>query len=101
MARPKKITMEERFKNLGNKTRSAIVKLLMDNKKGLFVGDIKKQIGMKKSEPSLLSHHLSILKSMEILTVEREAKNKRYSINWAADFIRGRTIKFGDLRVIF
>jgi len=92
MPTPKK-TQKQLSSIFANGKRFEIVKLLMDNKDGLHVNEIKKMV---KCEPSLLSHHLTKLKSASILKVDREGQHKRYTINKDADFIKGRTLTFDN-----
>ncbi len=64
------------FKAVADPTRVKIMSLLM--KKEMCVTDICKHFKMK--QPSI-SHHLSILKNVKIVTDRKEGKEVYYSMN--------------------
>jgi len=79
-----------------NSTRKQIVDTLIHLRKGkgLYVKELLDMKEFKGMEPSLFSHHLSTLRLAGVLASKRDGKKVSYSINYAADFIRGRTFNF-------
>lgn len=63
------------FKAMAQKNRLSAVLLLKNKKKGLCHSDIATRL---KIEPTLLSHHLTILLGAGIVTKKREGKKIRY-----------------------
>lgn len=63
-------------KALADDTRQKILVMLLDEEK--CVGDIVDEFNM--SQPSI-SHHLSVLKQMRLVTSRKEGKQVYYSVN--------------------
>lgn len=74
---------------ISEKTRFSIISMLMKNPKGIMVSSIKKRT---KTEATLLSHHLSILKNVGLITSIRTGKTIRYNINPKSKNIEGTAI---------
>lgn len=64
------------LKTISHPVRLGIIRLLELNRQ-LTVSEICDQLG---TEQSLTSHHLQLMRQQQILTVEREGRNKLYSI---------------------
>lgn len=70
------MTVNATFKALADPTRREILKMLKD--KRMNAGEIADVFHISK--PSI-SHHLSILKTAELVLAEREGQNIIYSLN--------------------
>jgi len=71
--------MTKTLKALSDSTRLAIVEMVCKSK---FKTPVKKMIKKLEIEPTLLSHHLRILKDLNIVRSERRGKEVRY---WMGD----------------
>lgn len=60
---------------LADETRLAVVRLLLTGPK--YVAELNRQL---KLEPTLLSHHLRVLREMGLVTARREGKTIRYGL---------------------
>jgi DNA-binding transcriptional ArsR family regulator len=67
----------ETLRAIAHPIRIAIIDLLF-NSGQLTVTDIYKQL---KIEQAIASHHLRILKNKNVVTVQRDGKNSRYSLS--------------------
>jgi DNA-binding transcriptional ArsR family regulator len=75
----KTLSFEEcanRLKVLGDDTRLAVVQLLL-HRGAMHVGEINRHI---KTEQSLLSHHLKVLRDAELVVAERDGKAVLYRL---------------------
>ncbi|NUP28582.1 MAG: winged helix-turn-helix transcriptional regulator [Nocardia sp.] len=68
------------FTALGDDRRQAIIALLLKAGGAASVGEIAGQLGL--SQPAV-SHHLKILRSARLLTVERRGTLRFYTLNGA------------------
>jgi len=85
------------LKAIADPARLSVITSLTE--KEFYVGQIKK---MLKIEPTLLSHHLSILKDTRVVKSTREGKRVLYKLNPKVR-IRGKNpgIKLGESKFIF
>jgi len=85
------------LKAIADPARLSVITSLAE--KEIYVGQIKK---MLKIEPTLLSHHLSVLRDVELVLSKREGKRVLYKLNPKAK-IRGKNpgIKLGESKFIF
>jgi len=84
-----------RLKTIADPTRWAIIAQLIDRPKN--VSELNESL---KMEPTLLSHHLKILRDGGLVESVREGKNKRYHLSPDAELTpRGRGINLGCCRL--
>lgn len=85
------------LKALSDSTRLAVIDMLLE--KETFVSELIEAIGI---EPTLLSHHLSILRNTGIIEAARQGKAVKYQLNQAAR-IKGKpkAVDFGMLKIEF
>jgi DNA-binding transcriptional ArsR family regulator len=80
------------IKSLSEMTRLKVIMLLAANGE-MCVGDILKSV---KVEPTLLSHHLSVFKDLDLVKTKRVGKRMFYSINDKAVNLNKKSIDVGD-----
>jgi len=68
-------TCASRLKVLADETRLAVLRQLMERPK--HVGEINAPLGI---EPTLLSHHLKVLREAGLVVTERDGKAVLYSL---------------------
>ena len=68
-------TCADRLKVLADETRLAVVAQLLEGPR--HVGEINAQLGI---DPSLLSHHLRVLREAGLVTAERDGKAVLYQL---------------------
>ena len=85
------------LKVLADETRLAVVEQLLDGPR--HVGELNESMGV---EPSLLSHHLKVLREANLVTARRDGKQVLYSLS--AQYQgrrRGRAIDLGCCLISF
>jgi ArsR family transcriptional regulator len=94
----KKLAKNSRIlKAISDPCRLAVLYRLV--KKDAYVGEFKKSF---KIEPTLLSHHLAVLKSAGLIKSKREAKRVLYSLIPGVK-VNGRNpgLKLGEIKFLF
>ncbi len=69
------------FRVVGVESRYKLVCLLGKSKKGITVGNLTKELGLK--QPTI-THHLNILKSVDAVDVKDRGRERVYSLNRGA-----------------
>lgn len=91
------VTCAGLLKVLADETRLAVVQQLMEGPR--HVGGINEQLQV---EPTLLSHHLKVLREAGIVETEREGKSILYRLSPAVESVRkGKAIDLGCCRLSF
>jgi len=86
--------IHNKLKAVINVTRFQIMTLLMKNKKGVHTSEIKKELNI---EPTLLSHHIAILREAGMVSSERQGKSVFNTIN--TENVVRNAITIGDCTV--
>jgi len=81
------------LKAVSEETRFGIIKLLMKNPKGVRVSELRKSL---KVEATLLSHHLSVIKSAGLVVDTRIGKSVLYNMNTKSKNVEGNSIIAGS-----
>ena len=91
---------KQALKAISEVKRFKILEMLMKSKGGIMVGKLNKQL---KIDPTLLSHHLSILRGATLITAERIGKQVNYAINSKSKLVDAdkKTIKVGSCLLSF
>lgn len=85
------------LKVLADETRLGVVQQLMNGPRR--VAELKRNLGV---EPTLLSHHLKILRQAGILESQRDGKSVLYRLAPAVESKRrGATLELGCCRLVF
>ena len=85
------------LKVLADETRLAVVQQLMQGPR--HVGGINEQLHV---EPTLLSHHLKVLREAGIVETERDGKSILYRLSPAVESVRkGKAIDLGCCLISF
>lgn len=85
------------LKILADETRLAVVEQLLAGPR--HVGEINEELGV---EPTLLSHHLRVLRDAGIVVSQRDGKQVLYSLAKAVQGSRrGRAINLGCCKISF
>jgi DNA-binding transcriptional ArsR family regulator len=79
----------------GHNSRQRIVETIMASKKGVYVSEL---LSTLKIEPTLMSHHLAVLRTSDILESKREGKRVFYTIN-KKYMVKPNTFQFGKWTV--
>ena len=77
------------LKSVSEEKRFNIIRMLMKDRKGIFVNNIRKKL---KIEATLLSHHLYILKSAGLITSTKFGKKVQYNLNPKCKNVEGTSI---------
>ena len=86
-----------RLKVLADETRLAVVEQLLDGPK--HVSEINETLQI---EPSLLSHHLKVLREAGLVTSERDGKQVLYQLsNPVRGKRKGRAVDLGCCKIAF
>jgi ArsR family transcriptional regulator len=81
----------DQFKAMSDVSRKKVIEMILASKKGVYVSELR---GALKIEPTLLSHHLAVLKTADILNSKRDGKRVFYTIN-KKHMVNPTTFKFG------
>jgi ArsR family transcriptional regulator len=93
----KTLKISKGLKALSDPSRLSVVLLLFEKEK--FVGEMNKVL---KIEPTLLSHHLSILRETGFIQSRRQGKKVLYKLNPVVRLAgKNRGLKFGPCKVVF
>ncbi len=91
------VSCADKLKVLADETRLAIVALLLEGP--MHVGEINDVLEV---EPSLLSHHLRVLREAELVTAQRDGKAVLYALaKEVCAARRGKAINLGCCRISF
>ena len=86
-----------KLKALADTTRLAVVESLLDGP--MRVGDLRRLLGV---EQSLLSHHLRVLREIELLEAKRDGKSVVYALAPGVEgAMAARTLDLGCCRLSF
>ncbi len=86
-----------KLKALADSTRLAVMESLMDGP--MRVGELVRLLGV---EQSLLSHHLRVLREMELLVAKREGKSVVYALAPGVEgALAARTLDLGCCQLAF
>jgi ArsR family transcriptional regulator len=93
----KTLKISNGLKALSDPSRLSVVLLLFEKEK--YVGELNKVL---KIEPTLLSHHLSILRDTGFIQSRRQGKRVLYRLNPAARLTgKNKGLKFGSCKIVF
>lgn len=85
------------LKVLADETRLSVVRSLMAGPK--HVGEINEELNV---EPTLLSHHLKVLREAELVSSERDGKSVLYRLTAAVESRRkGAGLDLGCCKLVF
>ena len=92
-----KIDCSASLKVLADQTRLAVVRLLIGD--SMTVSELNETLGV---EPTLLSHHLRVLRDAGIVQHLREGRSIRYSISEQVKSTRqGASVDLGCCQILF
>ena len=89
--------MSKALRTISDKTRIAVLKVLLEKER-----HVKEIVKIIHVEPTLLSHHLSVLRKNGIISSIRDGKKIVYSINNKVKLIGAvKGVKLGHCDLIF